>query len=105
MTYLDFRMEDRTNEIWNGDSKCNCYNYKQKFIAISKVIPPAHMVGIEGKSKVGNIATEPKTRSASIGLLNVSLSQFMLGITWKMIMILGKHYDHKSAMRIVVNHC
>ena len=49
-----------------------------------KVIPATHMEGEDGRSRVGNNATEPKTKSAKTGLLNVLVSQFIAGmISWK----------------------
>lgn len=49
-----------------------------------KVIPATHIEGLEGKSRIGNNATEPKTISASTCLLNVSVSQLIMGIiSWR----------------------
>lgn len=46
-----------------------------------KAIPATHIEGEVGRSKVGNIAAETNIRTARTGLLNVSVSQFMIGIT------------------------
>lgn len=45
-----------------------------------KVIPATHIEGEEGRNIVGNNATEANTRSPNTGLVNVFVSQFMIGI-------------------------
>lgn len=45
-----------------------------------KVIPATHIDGLEGSSKDGNNATEAKIKIASNGVLNVVLSQLIIGI-------------------------
>nr|GLL45089.1 hypothetical protein Itr_chr13CG18440 [Ipomoea trifida] len=45
-----------------------------------KDIPATHMEGVEGKRKVGKSATEPKTKTARTGGLNVFVSQFNIGM-------------------------
>ena len=44
------------------------------------VIPATHMAGEDGNKKVGNIATEANSKTASIGVQNVLLTQLITGI-------------------------
>jgi hypothetical protein len=43
-------------------------------------MPATHIEGEDGKSTVGNNATEATTRTARTGVLNVVVSQFIIGI-------------------------